>query len=77
MVFVLLIGISAPALAQDDDCTEEDCEECDSCKTTNFYYVLTAAIIIFAIFFYWTNRHKIPKKPAEPEKPDEPAQREG
>lgn len=77
LVGTLMLSVSAPALAQEDDCTEEDCEECDSCKTTNFYYVLTAAIIIFAIFFYWTNRHRIPKQPVETEKSDEPVQREG
>ncbi|MDD4308115.1 MAG: hypothetical protein PHU53_04835 [Thermoplasmata archaeon] len=77
LVLTIMLFMPSVALAQEDDCTEEDCEECDSCKTTNFYYVLTAAIIIFAIFFYWTNRHRIPKKPVEAEKSDDPGQREG
>ena len=79
LLVVLIAGLVVlnslgSVLAQDDDCTEEDCEDCTSCRTNNFYYVLIAAIIIFVIFFYWTNRHKVPKKPAEPdEKPGKEA----
>ena len=77
LVCTILLSISAPALAQDEECTEEDCEDCTACKTTNFYYVLAAAIIIFAVFFIWTNRNKVPKEPVEPEiKQDEPVQEE-
>lgn len=74
--FILALAVAAlfismatsVALAQEDECTEEDCA---SCRTTNFYYVLIAAIIIFAVFFIWTNRHRVPKQPVEPEKTDE------
>jgi quinol-cytochrome oxidoreductase complex cytochrome b subunit len=69
---LLLVGMPASALAQ-ENCTEEDCA---TCRTNNFYYVLISVLIIFAVFFYLTNWRRGPKEP-EAKNGEEPVQREG
>lgn len=65
--------IPANALAQDDNCTEDDCDDCETCRTNNFYYILVSGIIIFLVFFYMRNR-KPKAKPAEKVGVDSPEQ---
>ena len=62
LVGLLLLATAGPALAQEDECTEEDCEECTDCRTNNFYYILVTAIIVFLVFFFLRNRAPVMKK---------------
>ena len=62
------LGINGTAAAQAD---------CPACDSSNFIYLLILIIFIFAVYFYLRNREPVMKKPDEPEKTDEPGQRDG
>jgi len=76
MAFLRAIGIgtlallagTGSALAQDD---------CPSCRSNNFYYILALAIGLFVLFFWWANRNRPPKVSEKSKSEEQPDDKEG
>ena len=54
----ILLNAFGNATAQEDECTEDNCDDC-VCRNNSFYYILIIGLIIFAVFFYLRNKDNI------------------